>query len=80
LRKGCDRVIAAEDLRLNDQGPGDVKALGFTVFFQPDAPIVAQPGGAGATPTGARQAVPRRSKGKILLDFISFISRLYIEY
>jgi len=76
LRKGWGRVIAAEDLGLNGQGPGDVKALGFSVFFQPEAPIVAQPGGAGATPIGARRTVPRRSKGKILLDFISFISRL----
>ncbi|HZK13966.1 MAG TPA: hypothetical protein VFC55_05585, partial [Desulfobaccales bacterium] len=61
----------------NDQGPGGVKALGFTVFFQPEAPIDPQPGGgAGTTGTGVGQAVPGRSKGKILLDFISFISRL----
>jgi hypothetical protein len=76
LCKGWGGVIEAEDLGLDNQGRGGVKALGLTVLFQPEAPIDARPGGAGTTGTGFGQAVPGRSKGKILLDFIAFISRL----
>jgi len=68
--------IEAEDLGLDDQGPGDVYLPGLAVLFQPETPIDPEPGGAGTSGTGVRQAVPGRSKGKILLDFISFISRL----
>jgi hypothetical protein len=76
LAKAGDGVIGAEDLGLDDQGPGDVYLPGLAVLFQPETPIDPEPGGAGTSGTGVGQAVPGRSKGKIFLDFISFISRL----
>jgi hypothetical protein len=77
LRKIGGGVVEAEDPGLHDRGPGGVKALGLSVFFQPEAPIGPKFWAAGAEGTVARQGVPGRSKGKILLDFISIISRLY---
>ena len=68
--------MAAEDLGLDDQGPGDASALGLAVLFQPEAPIDPEPGGAGTLERVPARRCRGHSKGKILLDFMLFIRRL----
>jgi hypothetical protein len=55
--------IQGKDLGLDDQGPGDAQALSLAVLLQPEAAFDPEPGGAGVTGAGTREAPPGPQQG-----------------